>query len=1182
MIGEIGMKYGFTGVLLFMFLAAMSCVREDLEQTLCDNRVILHACVPVSGGQPSPVNKSGESGIRDYDYDGEMRIALARVDEGYLSYPDFVNCGAMLTATMGTPDMSTSSALREIYFDQAQFFPGNGNEISFAAWYPWPENAEEKGYDYSSGNDGTVVSFPIDGKTDILYSIPVSGSANNNFGVMEFNHALCLYNIYVYAMVYEDADGNDDMISNAWGALQDMKIVDMPERCEITLPRTIAGPDGSGIYESSLEYSGEKTIDLSGLSSDDNSIFFTPGETLPVGQANRIKVATFLASPPDDDIIDISLKTAESSAEQDISIARSFRPGYAYDIVLRFSDHGIINADVTVSDWEYGSTVEQEYEGSIYYDLSTYGTSNCYHISSANYGYCFNATVKGNGNCDGIGASPQDLLLNPAYVDIVWTDLEDNSSVVLPSHNLVDGKVMVNIQGNPDDQNDKTLKEEGNVLIAAYDKIPEKDASGHITNDASIIWTWHLWLSDPVQDQGYSNGFMIQDRNLGARDAVPDESGKNAWGLLYQWGRPTPFRNDVSPTPDPRSVSMAEAIANPEVIYGTAEDGNDVWIDDAGLRPYLENLWGYVSEWDNPRKTIYDPCPPGYRMLEERMWRNMEEYQVSVHEEYVHLNLVNQDNPIKQFDAYYPFQDTYLASGEYVEHGPGSQDDYGTFLWSGTIDISQNPHTPFRLIYSHDGRSLSTADDKRRNSAMPVRCVLEHSEMIVKDLSASQTANCYMVHEAGYYKFKADILGNGMGEILQLGGAGEVDLRDGQDVDISNKNFEVRFLWWQGDFTEVSSVASVSNGDIVDPEKYLKMSLFNNGLPDEDGYVTFYISEFHKGNLILAAYDPVDRLIIWTWHIWMTDEPKIKASGNYAVMDRFLGATTAPSSFSASMFSTPEEGLSTYGFYYQWGRKDPIPGPPLQHLTRVPVAKDDWETLESSVWWSYDYDSGKWTGHNYIEASPAVRISQSVREPMKFYTSSNGAGNANSTWFDPSFADGNRNVALWGYAVNGNDFGESFTKTMYDPCPPGYMVAEYKVWGGDASSTWYACPDDTYNDNNKKPLRFSHGEAGYNSRNGYGMVTTMTYFDYNWYPMTGRREPTTGYVSDAGWYGHFWTGTPMGSYNARSMYYDARQNQWSGQIIESGASGSMSTGQYQQITCGTGPAYGFPVRCMKQ
>ena len=115
----------------------------------------------------------------------------------------------------------------------AQFFPGNGNEISFAAWYPWPENAEEKGYDYSSGNDGTVVSFPIDGKTDILYSTPVSGSANNNFGVMEFNHALCLYNIYVYAMVYEDADGNDDMISNAWGALQDMKIVDMPERCEI-------------------------------------------------------------------------------------------------------------------------------------------------------------------------------------------------------------------------------------------------------------------------------------------------------------------------------------------------------------------------------------------------------------------------------------------------------------------------------------------------------------------------------------------------------------------------------------------------------------------------------------------------------------------------------------------------------------------------------------------------------------------------------------------------------------------------------------------------------------------------------------------------------------------------------------------------------------------------------------
>ena len=1172
------MKHIVTILLISGLLAVSSCVKEKIEGDFFSDRVSLYASIPVSLGS-SPSSKGtpeSDSGIRDYDYAGELTIGLARIDEGYAAYPDFINCGDPLLATMGSPDGS-SSRLRPIDFEYAQFFPGS-SEISFAAWYPWSDEPAKDGYKYETGEEATVVTLPIDGQTDIMYSSPVNGSATKKFGVMEFSHALCLYRIHVYAMAYGETGEGDD-IADAWGALTSMTIKDMPSSCTITLPRTVHAQDGTDSYRGEVAYDAENKIDIV-LSDTENNIFFDPGtpeEGLPVGQANRRHVATFIASPPDDDIIDISLNTENTSAEQDISIARSFSAGYAYDIVLRFSDHGIINADVTVSKWEEGLDIDHSAGATIFYDLSTYGTSNCYHISSANYGYCFDGKVKGNGNTSMLGLGPEDVKLDPAYVDILWSDMPEikydgkvTSSVVLASHYLVDGKVMFRVLGNSSDNEDKKLLEEGNVLLAAYDKEPEKNAEGEITNGARIIWTWHLWLCDPVQDQGYSNGFIVQDRNLGAKDDEPADSGENTWGLLYQWGRPTPFRFDGQPYEDcnSSSVSMDEAIASPTTLFGTAEDNDEVWINDPALRPYLVGLWGYVSDWEDPLKTIYDPCPQGYRVYEERMWTGLNGYASDLHDEYVHLDIL-------AYDVYYPFQDTYLASGYIVDHGLDSDSDYGAFLWSGTIDVGQSPNTPYRLIYSHnDNSAISTADDTRRNSAMPVRCVSEHSEMIVKDLSASQTANCYMVHDEGYYKFKANVRGNGVGRLLPHDGTREADITDGMSIDISP--VRVDFLWWQGDFTEVSAVDPNDAGD-NDPDRFLNVSFLNNGVPDGDGYVTFCVDEFHKGNLIMAAYDP-DGRILWTWHIWMTDAPELKASGVYAVMDRFLGATLAPSSFNKSLFSSPEAGMATYGFYYQWGRKDPIPGPPLN-------GPDDRVDLDSSVWWSYDSSARKWTRHNAITTAPAVSITESVRNPMNFYTSGAAAGDSNSSWFDPSFVDGYKNVALWGYAVADQSIeGESFTKTMYDPCPPGYMVPEYKVWYNNNDS-------DKYSNQGPGSIKFTnvgsdwnpvYQESGWDSDNGHGMVTTREYFDYNWYPLAGRREPMTGHVKDSGWFGHMWTGTPMGNFNARSLYYDSRQNHFSGQIAESGSGGVMDTGKDASITCGTGPAYGFPVRCMKE
>ncbi len=82
----------------------------------------------------------------------------------------------------------------------------------------------------------------------------------------------------------------------------------------------------------------------------------------------------------------------------------------------------------------------------------------------------------------------------------------------------------------------------------------------------------------------------------------------------------------------------------------------------------------------------------------------------------------------------------------------------------------------------------------------------------------------------------------------------------------------------------------------------------------KDGYICFKTNDYFKeGNAVVAAKDESGK-ILWSWHIWMTDQPQEHIYINDAgtLMDRNLGATSA----------APDE--YSVGLMYQWGRKDPF------------------------------------------------------------------------------------------------------------------------------------------------------------------------------------------------------------------------------------------------------------------
>lgn len=173
------------------------------------------------------------------------------------------------------------------------------------------------------------------------------------------------------------------------------------------------------------------------------------------------------------------------------------------------------------------------------------------------------------------------------------------------------------------------------------------------------------------------------------------------------------------------------------------------------------------------------------------------------------------------------------------------------------------------------------------------------------------------------------------------------------------------------------------------------------GLDKESGLVTFTTGT-SNGNALLAVKDSGGR-ILWSWHLWVCAfDPRAssfaspdKAGHSWTFMDRNLGALTS------------EKGdINALGLLYQWGRKDPFPG--------VGSVSGDEPCI-------YDGDGNELPSVPSRAASFGT-VQLSIEHPDVFYKISYNT----QDWTDVS--DDN----YWG--------GVEGKKTIWDPCPPGWMM----------------------------------------------------------------------------------------------------------------------------------------------
>ncbi|MBR6465678.1 MAG: DUF1566 domain-containing protein [Bacteroidales bacterium] len=331
-------------------------------------------------------------------------------------------------------------------------------------------------------------------------------------------------------------------------------------------------------------------------------------------------------------------------------------------------------------------------------DLSETECANTYIVSSVGY-YKFNATVKGNGGLDPLTGTTA-TTINPstiAGVKVLWELYGQGRAIKYNGAydiSYSDGYVYFS---TPD------TFVPGDVCVAVY------DASDN------ILWSWVIWAT-PEPGEKIHNGSVFMDRNYGAIDV-----GNCMRGFLFQWGRKDAFSAanggyDVYPyVPVAANVfnwvyglqSMEYTIAHPTtwIRYPSGASNGNWTSDNLSAKPWRADV-----------KTIYDPCPQGWR--------------IPTKDEISDISGL----PNTGIGGGYDPNDYYKGFGN-----PGTG-----YYWTASTDDGNDDRA---YAFCNDGRNIKHWSQGEGYAIRPVRDVVVPEEVTVYD----GTATSSYVPVYGYY-----------------------------------------------------------------------------------------------------------------------------------------------------------------------------------------------------------------------------------------------------------------------------------------------------------------------------------------------------------------------------------------------------------------------------------------------
>lgn len=385
-----------------------------------------------------------------------------------------------------------------------------------------------------------------------------------------------------------------------------------------------------------------------------------------------------------------------------------------------------------------------------------------------------------------------------------------------------------------------------------------------------------------------------------------------------------------------------------------------------------------------------------------------------------------------------------------------------------------------------------------RSTGDPVAFDASKLATVAKDLSMFDvdgasamlrtTANTYVVRTPGTYKFPlvyGNAIENGVANpaaYTNQGGANQADFVNHLGNLITSPYIEKNAncqpnaaqLLWQTTSGMITTVSLVDGGDC----KYIQFTVAS--IPATNGDALLVVKDA-GGN------------IMWSWLIWCTSDalgPEVfsnNGSVQYKLMTENLGAI-----WNAGR-------TNQYNPHFQWGRKDPM----------APV------NGSGSQCTLYDINGNVYTGYGVRgtdgDQLATKTVAESIKNPNLFFTRYDST---NHNWNNLT-----RFNNFWNAAQNNDGVGDNMdtaVKTIYDPCPPKYMMPGGRAFTGFTTTGGNTSDSTQFN----VVGSFSQGwKFKRNSADAQG----------NFFPASGCRASDSGGLAGMGSYGNYW------SYASRSQ-----------------------------------------------
>ena len=413
---------------------------------------------------------------------------------------------------------------------------------------------------------------------------------------------------------------------------------------------------------------------------------------------------------------------------------------------------------------------------------------------------------------------------------------------------------------------------------------------------------------------------------------------------------------------------------------------------------------------------------------------------------------------------------------------------------------------------------------------------LSHRDVLGNEHHNGQTtANCYVIHNPGTYKFPA-IYGNAM-----KNGA---DNKSAYTSTKNGANILKNFIKADGNAIDKPEIEGIKDACLIwqDTKDLISNISYNAN------YVSFEVKKetIHNGNAIIAVRDN-SNIILWSWHIWVTEEDLTpveitnKQNVNYNILPVNLGwcginaevyaqrevkirikqqsgNKTVDLAFKQTghFVGDRKNGICTF---YQCGRKDPM------LPSNGTVDNKDKECYTADANYKFKYGS---------EGLNTDDIKEYICNPHKFNTKEEMDGKYINLWN----TDNDRNEA--------ND--EVVIKSVYDPSPVGYSLPAANVFTGFTTTGGYTNNPAEFNVNGV----FDKGWYFYTKPSKQGSTV--------FFPTCGFRYDlgSLSYVTTTGVY---WVGGPDSRYFGRSLSF------------RSGTVGPLGDADR---------SYGYAVRCAQE